>query len=85
MQQLGEGGVKCSVHWRPLHLHPYYRDTCGWRSSDLPVASGLWPRLISLPLFSAMQRDEIDDVVRSVKQVVIRNRKRRMLAFQHSH
>ena len=32
-------GVGCSVHWRPLHLHPYYEETFTWRPEQLPVAT----------------------------------------------
>ena len=32
MQELNQAGVACSVHWRPLHLHPYYEQTFGWRA-----------------------------------------------------
>ena len=69
IQELHQEGVSCSVHWRPLHLHPYYEQTFGWQPADLPVASEVWTRLISLPLFSAMRRDEIDAVVNAVRTV----------------
>jgi dTDP-4-amino-4,6-dideoxygalactose transaminase len=69
IQDLNQEGVSCSVHWRPLHLHPYYEQTFGWRPEDLPVASEVWTRLISLPLFSAMRREEIDAVVNGVRTV----------------
>src|SRR5258708_6329642 len=39
MDELKRAGVGCSVHWRPLHLHPYYQKTFGWRAKDFPVAS----------------------------------------------
>jgi dTDP-4-amino-4,6-dideoxygalactose transaminase len=67
MRELGQHGVSTSVHWRPLHLHPYYEETFGWRPHDLPVASAVWKRLITLPLFSAMGRDEIDAVVGAIR------------------
>jgi dTDP-4-amino-4,6-dideoxygalactose transaminase len=67
MRELGQHGVSTSVHWRPLHLHPYYEETFGWRPHDLPVASTVWKRLITLPLFSAMCRDEIDAVVGAIR------------------
>ena len=63
---LAERGVRCSVHWRPLHLHPYYARTFGWQDDDLPAATRIWPRLVSLPVFSSMRRDEIDHVVSAV-------------------
>lgn len=67
IEELNRAGVACSVHWRPLHLHPYYEQTFGWHPVDLPVASQVWTRLVSLPLFSAMRRDEIDWVVSAVR------------------
>ena len=58
-----ERGVGCSVHWRPLHLHPYYTETFGWRPEDLPAATAVWERLISLPIFPGMRDEEIAAVV----------------------
>ena len=72
--ELARAGVRCSVHWRPLHLHPYYRDTFGWQAKDLPSASQTWQRFVSLPLFSAMHRDEVETVVDSVRDVCLRFR-----------
>jgi perosamine synthetase len=46
-----------------LHLHPYYEETFGWRPEHLPVASREWTRLISLPLFPGMRREEWQHVV----------------------
>src|SRR5262249_32343924 len=58
IDKLQRSGVGCSVHWRPLHLHPYYRTTFGWMPEDLPVATREWQRLISLPLFPSMTEEE---------------------------
>lgn len=66
---LKEEGIGCSVHWRPLHCHPYYLETFGWRAEDLPVASATWKRLISLPIFPGMRDEEIDDVIRTVRRL----------------
>ena len=54
MEELKQCGITCSVHWMPLHLHPYYRQTYGYWPEDFPVASQQWPRLISLPIFPNM-------------------------------
>ena len=59
IDELRERGVACSVHWRPLHLHPYYAETFGWRPEDLPAATAVWERLISLPIFPGMREEEI--------------------------
>jgi len=69
LDALKDAGVGCSVHWRPLHLHPYYQETFGWRSTDLPVATEVWERLISLPLFPGMREEEIRHVIETVQSV----------------
>lgn len=66
---LREAGVHASVHWRPLHLHPYYQATFGWTAADLPAASSVWPRLVSLPLFSTMTQADVDAVIAAVRQI----------------
>ncbi len=66
---LREHGVGCSVHWRPLHLHPYYAKTFHWTSAHLPVATAEWQRRISLPLFPGMRDDEQEHVIRVVTQL----------------
>ncbi len=63
IERLRAEGVGCSVHWRPLHLHPYYEETFRWRPEHLPVATGQWTRLISLPLFPGMRVEEMQYVV----------------------
>jgi dTDP-4-amino-4,6-dideoxygalactose transaminase len=79
-EELKKAGVGCSVHWRPLHLHPYYTKTFGWRGADLPAATALWPRLVSLPIFPGMREDEIETVVRAVVELCRRHRVGRPMA-----
>jgi dTDP-4-amino-4,6-dideoxygalactose transaminase len=74
IQALQKAGVGCSVHWRPLHLHPYYCSTFGWTPEDLPVASQEWERLISLPIYPSMTRDEQDHVVQTVASICSEHR-----------
>lgn len=69
---LRENGVGCSVHWRPLHLHPYYRETFAWTADHLPVASRVWERLISLPLFPGMADEEQEHVIETVRELCAR-------------
>lgn len=63
-------GVCCSVHWRPLHLHPYYQRAHGWKPRDLPVATAVWKRLVSLPLFPGMRQAEQDMVIGAVRSLL---------------
>jgi perosamine synthetase len=66
---LREQGVGCSVHWRPLHLHPYYRQHYAWQPEQLPVASAQWLKLITLPVFPGMQAEECEQVIAVVRQL----------------
>jgi perosamine synthetase len=78
MERLTKAGVGCSMHWRPLHLHPYYRDKFGYRPEDFPVATNVWKQLISLPIFPGMREDEVEHVIASVKTLCALSRRSRM-------
>jgi perosamine synthetase len=69
IEELKRRGIGCSVHWRPLHLHPYYRDTYGWQPEHFPAASSEWIRAISLPLFPDMRDDEQERVVGALREL----------------
>jgi perosamine synthetase len=69
IDSLRQRGVGTSVHWRPLHLHPYYEEAFGWRPEHLHVASAVWQQLISLPLFPGMRQEERQHVVQVVRDV----------------
>lgn len=69
MERLKASGVGCSVHWRPLHLHPLYMERFGWAQEDFPAATALWERLISLPIFPSMTEAEMNHVIATVKDI----------------
>jgi perosamine synthetase len=73
IRELNREGVGCSVHWRPLHLQPYYRERFGWRPDDCPAAAALWERFVSLPIFSAMREEETEYVIDTVKALCARH------------
>ena len=78
MEQLKERGIVCTVHWMPLHLHPYYRRTYGYRAGDFPVASQEWLRMISLPIFPGMTDAEHDYVCNSIGEILQANRREKI-------
>lgn len=63
-------GIGTSVHFIPLHMHPYYRDCFGYRPGDLPVSRDLYERSVSLPIYSAMSDGDIERVVEAVLDVL---------------
>jgi len=73
LAELRRHGVGTSVHWRPLHLHPYYEETFGWTRSDFPSASRVWERLVSLPLYPDLGDEEQDHVVGRIEALCRRH------------
>ncbi len=67
---LRERQIGTSLHFVPLHLHPYYRDTYGYRPADFPVADAEHRRAVSVPLFSAMSDADATDVIDAVNAVL---------------
>jgi perosamine synthetase len=63
-------GIGTSVHFIPLHLHPYYRRTLGTRPGDFPGAEQLYARCLSLPLYPAMQPHDVDRVAAALRAVL---------------
>jgi len=66
--------IGASVHFIPLHLHPYYRETYGYKPDDFPIAFREFQREISLPIFSKMTDDDVQDVIDAVTDIVVRYR-----------
>ncbi|ABS25452.1 DegT/DnrJ/EryC1/StrS aminotransferase family protein [Anaeromyxobacter sp. Fw109-5] len=69
IEELTARGVGVSVHFIPLHEHPYYRETFGYRPESLPVAHDAYLRSISLPIYSAMTDEQVERVVEAVLEI----------------
>jgi dTDP-4-amino-4,6-dideoxygalactose transaminase len=70
IERLQKAGIGCSVHFIPLHLHPYYRNRFGYRPDDFPTANAVFQRIVSLPLYPRMTQYDIERVVRTVSHIV---------------
>ena len=68
--ELKERGIGISVHFIPLHIHPYYRDLYGYKPEDFPVAYHEYLREISLPIYSRMTDEDVNRVIEAVLDVV---------------
>lgn len=75
IDELRRKGIGTSVHFIPLHLHPYYRETYGYQPDDFPVAYETYQRIISLPIYARMTDDDVERVIESVVDVVTSHRK----------
>jgi dTDP-4-amino-4,6-dideoxygalactose transaminase len=72
--KLDNCGIGTSVHWMPLHMHPYYTGTLGCKPSDCPRAASIYPELISLPIYPEMTEKEVEYVSRNLKEIISRSR-----------
>jgi dTDP-4-amino-4,6-dideoxygalactose transaminase len=69
IDELGRHNIGSSVHFIPVHTHPYYRDRYDFKPTDFPVAWNEFQRLISLPLNPRMKPDDARDVVDAVREI----------------
>lgn len=70
VEELKQRHIGVSVHFIPLHLHPYYRESYGYQPGDFPVAYAEYLREISLPIYSKMSDQDVQDVIDAVLDIV---------------
>src|SRR5690606_2798434 len=75
IEELKNRNIGTSVHFIPIHLHPYYRDKYDWKPEDFPVAYREFQRVISLPLHPGLSDEDVEDVIAAVADVVEKFRK----------
>jgi dTDP-4-amino-4,6-dideoxygalactose transaminase len=64
VKELKERGVGSSVHFIPVHYHPYHRNY--FDNAAYPAAEGVFERIVSLPLYPKMSDADVDKVIRAV-------------------
>lgn len=62
--------IGTSVHYYPVHYHPYYREHYGFQQGDYPVCEAEFERILSLPLFPGLSEADVERVVTAVKAVL---------------
>jgi dTDP-4-amino-4,6-dideoxygalactose transaminase len=72
---MAAAGIGTSVHFIPLHLHPYWRDTYRLRPEDFPIATRAFQHVVSLPLYTRMTDADQERVIRATRAIL--NRRRR--------
>jgi perosamine synthetase len=63
-------GIGVNVHYLPVHLHSYYRETFATRPGLCPNAEAAYERIVSLPIFPAMSDADVDDVIEALWKVI---------------
>lgn len=75
IEELSQANIGTSVHFIPVHLHPYYQKTYGYQQGDYPVSEKVFERIISLPLYPKMTEQDVEDVIQAVRIIVEKYRK----------
>ncbi|MEZ4671547.1 MAG: DegT/DnrJ/EryC1/StrS aminotransferase family protein [Anaerolineae bacterium] len=70
IEELKTRNIGTSVHFIPVHLHPYYRDKYAWKPDSFPIAYNEYQRTISLPLHPRLTNKDVDDVIAAVIDVL---------------
>ena len=75
IEELATRNIGTSVHFIPIHIHPYYRDKYGYAPDDFPAAHGSFCRMLSLPLHPLLSDQDVADVIEAVLDVVRTHRR----------
>jgi dTDP-4-amino-4,6-dideoxygalactose transaminase len=70
ISELSERNIGSSVHFIPLHLHPFYRDKYGFKPEDFPVAYSNYQRIVSIPLSPKLSDVDVRDVIEAILDIV---------------
>ena len=66
IEKMKEAGVGTSVHYLPLHMHPYYIGKYGYEPEDFPIAAALFAKMASLPIYPSLTDKEIARIADAV-------------------
>jgi dTDP-4-amino-4,6-dideoxygalactose transaminase len=72
IEALKARNIGTSVHYLPVHMHPYYRDKYHYRPEDCPVAADAFSRMLTLPLHPGLGDQDVRDVLDAVRDVAAR-------------
>lgn len=70
IRSMYELNIGCSVHYIPLHLQPYWRDTFFLTQEMFPVSQKAYERSVSLPIYSKMTNEEVERVISATKTLL---------------
>ena len=65
-EKLKENGIGTSVHFIPVHKHPYYKETYGYRDENFPVANYVFEKSLSLPIYPGLTDKELNYISETV-------------------
>jgi Predicted pyridoxal phosphate-dependent enzyme apparently involved in regulation of cell wall biogenesis len=70
IKAMADRGIGCSVHFIPLHIHPYWQETYNILPEDYSNALDTYKRVVSLPIYTRMSNDDLERVTNAVKELL---------------
>jgi dTDP-4-amino-4,6-dideoxygalactose transaminase len=70
IERLFEQGIGCSVHYIPLHLHPYWRERYRLETSVFPASQRAYESIASLPIYTRMSDGDVERVIGAVRRLL---------------
>jgi len=78
MNILQQKNIGIGMHYRALHLQPFYREKFGFKRGSLPVSEYISDRIISLPLYPKMSNADVRRVIDVIRKVINKYRKKKI-------
>lgn len=75
LNAMQDRGIGMAVHYRALHLQPYFKNHFDYSLDDLPLASSYSDRIVSLPLYPRMSEEDVNRVINTVQSVLKQHRR----------
>jgi len=70
IELMSQAGIGTSVHYIPLHFHPYWRDRYKLRPEDYPCATRAYREVVSLPIYPGLTEAAVDRVIATVRSIL---------------
>ncbi len=70
IEEMARRGIGCSVHFIPLHLHPYWHDSYHLHPQDFPYSLTTYEQAISLPLYTKMTDEDQTRVINAIRETL---------------
>ena len=75
IELMAESGIGTSVHYIPLHRHPYWKENYKLDARRFPKSEYAYNRIVSLPNYPKMSDEQVERVIKTVRSILVENMK----------
>ena len=70
IEDMNDLNIGCSVHYIPLHRHPYWRDRYNLKVNEFSTSENLYRQIVSLPIYYDLSDNEVEYIIKSIKSLI---------------